>query len=451
MSVDSPSSHPSEPERDPISFPTVDDEIDDDEAESSFKEFMDWMRFLAQHKGQRGRLLDLLGVATESLKGLMGLEEAPSHPDTYASAAAKAIHPTRPRPAQTAQRSAPAKPRLRHIQNAVNRFERLSEELPGVPRKAVLGIVARSNLQQASHPLPTAPQPRKKPACLVKGIRANTLAARLPEGAATPVSLPALLQAVNKRLIDDELTGRVKELLLGVRRHITIVFDRVVDDDVSKIALREVLRGFKASEEAAQVLERPTHSILKFNAVPTVTHDGQPITAAIAATCLARHKDWKDVQILSPPEFIFPKNNPASTHATLRVKVKDTLKAHTAKKLLETSVSFVGVVRRCLPWTVSQTARQCATCLKWGHSAYVCRSQEPRCDQCAGNHLTAYHRHHASSCKDSSCTHYGIRCANCDQQHHASSMVCPFFHARSSPGRLQELQKMRVERLRRRR
>jgi hypothetical protein len=448
MSVDSPRSPTPTPEDDPISFPTVEDELDDDEAAASFKEFLDWMRYLAQHKGQRGRLLSLLGEAKESLKGLMGLEETPSHPATYASAAAAAIHTPGPRKAQTAPRPAKAKPRLTHIQNAVNRFERLSEELPGVPRKAVLGLVARSNLQLASPPPQDAPRSRRKPSCLVKGIRANTVAVRLPEGATAPTSIPALIQAVNKRLIDDKLAGRVKELLIGVRRHITIVFDRVVDDEVSKIALREALRGFKTGDDEATVLDRPTHSILKFNAVPTITHDGQKVTAAVAAACLQRHPVWKDVKPIGPPEFIFLKNNPSASHATLRIKVQDTQKASVATKLLETTVTFVGVARRCLPWSVSQTARQCSSCLRWGHSAYVCRAREPHCDQCAGNHLTAYHRHHAANCKDASCGHFNIRCTNCSQQHHASSMACPFFQARSSPGKLQELQKQRLERQR---
>jgi hypothetical protein len=224
----------------------------------------------------------------------------------------------------------------------------------------------------------------------------------------------------------------------------------VVEDTTSKTALAEVLKGFKTKEQDAHILDRPTHSLLKFNAVPTITPDGQPVTAAMAATCLSRHPVWKEAVPLEAPMFVFPKNDPAATFATLRVKVKDSLQATTAKKLLETSVSFVGVVRRCLPWTVSPTARQCSTCLKWGHTAYVCRSRSPTCDQCAGPHLTAFHRQHAGSCRDPHCSHFGILCANCNQQHHASSVSCPFFKARSQPGQLQELQKQRVQRLRRR-
>src|ERR1700760_5097426 len=85
-------------------------------------------------------------------------------------------------------------------------------------------------------------------------------------------------------------------------------------------------------------------------------------------------------------------------------------------------------------------------CLKWGHTAYVCKARFPACDQCAGPHLSSLHDQHVLSCKEKHCSHYGITCANCDGSHHASSMTCPFFKARSSPGELSKLQKARVER-----
>src|SRR6266704_1908892 len=173
--------------------------------------------------------------------------------------------------------------------------------------------------------------------------------------------------------------------------------------------------------EAAHVLERLTYSILKFSAVPTVTPDGRPVTAEMAATCLQHHPDWKNALPLEAPRFVFNKASPDPLHATLQVKVKDTQKASVAMKLLGTSVSFIGITRRCQPWTVSPTARQCLTCLKWGHTAYVCHSRTPQCDQCSGSHHTALHGQHVSTCKDQQCPHYSIMCANCNQQHHASS------------------------------
>ena len=63
----------SSPVPDPLTFTTVEDALDDHEAESSFKQLLDWMRYLAQHKEQRGRLLDLMSIAAASLRDLTGL------------------------------------------------------------------------------------------------------------------------------------------------------------------------------------------------------------------------------------------------------------------------------------------------------------------------------------------------------------------------------------------
>ena len=248
------------------------------------------------------------------------------------------------------------------------------------------------------------------------------------------------------------MDGKVTEILQGVRRHVTIVFDKVVDDATSQVALRQVLARFHTTREEAHILERPTHLILKFTTVPTVCPDGRQVSEAMAATCLMRHPQWKELGyegLVGLPRFVIAKTNPAAHCATLQVKIKDTQKASWAKKLLETTVAFIGVTRRCQPWTVSPTARQCSTCLKWGHTAYVCRARAPQCVSCAGPHLSSYHRTHVAGCEDLTCAHYQIKCANCNDSHEASSTSCPFFKARSSPGQLQKLQKARVERLRR--
>ena len=113
------------------------------------------------------------------------------------------------------------------------------------------------------------------------------------------------------------------------------------------------------------------------------------------------------------------------------------------KKLLNTSVAFVGAVRRCQPWTVLKLARQCSTCLRWGHSAYVCRSTTPTCIRCAGDHPTTLHSLHATQCRTQRCTHTSIKCINCHQAHLATDAQCPFFLARSSPQKLLQLQAQR--------
>src|ERR1700759_2982127 len=101
----------------------------------------------------------------------------------------------------------------RSIQNAVNRYERLSRELPGAPKDTLLRIVARSDLSSAVPPLPASPAPRKKPRCLVKGIHANSIAVRLPPDARFPPSLPTLTTEVNKALKRAGSTTVVKDIL----------------------------------------------------------------------------------------------------------------------------------------------------------------------------------------------------------------------------------------------
>ena len=292
---------------DSLAFASVEEDMDDEEAESSFKELLDWIRYLAQHQGQRGRLIDLFTVATSSLRDLSGIPEL-EKPASYAAAAAtSAPRPTGPKRGNNAPT---AKQSKRQIQNAVNRYERVSKELPGAPKATLLNIVARSDLKTAVPPLPAPTKPRKRPACLVKGIRANTIATRLPHEAIYPASIPALITSVNAFLKKENTDVQVKEILQGVRRHITVVFDKATDDKTSQLALREVLKGFKTTPSAAHVLERKTYSILKFNAVPTITNDGRPVTAELAAACLSKHPDWKKARPLEAPRFIHNKANP---------------------------------------------------------------------------------------------------------------------------------------------
>ena len=270
----------SSPAPDPLAFTTVEDALDDDEAESSYNQLLDWMRYIAQHKEQRGRLLDLMSIAAASLRDLTGLGEE-RQPASYASVAATSAPPKPRQP----KKATPA-PTTKHIQHAITRYERVSRELPGASRDTLLKVVASSNLKAAPAPIPEAPKPRKRPSCLVKGIRANTIATCLPEGATIPPSIPAVISAVNAELKSLQLDGRVTEILQGVHRHITIIFNHVVDDATSQAALRSALAQFNTKKEDIHILGRTTHSILKFTAVPTVAPDGRQVTVEMAASCL---------------------------------------------------------------------------------------------------------------------------------------------------------------------
>src|SRR6201994_4716523 len=128
--------------------------------------------------------------------------------------------------------------------------------------KTVLNIVSRSALRPAVPPLPAPPAPRKRPACLVKGIRANTIATRPPPEAVYPASIPALITTVNATLKKSaDVNVQIKEILQGVRHHITVVFDKTAEEEESRAALSEVLKGFKTTNDASHVLERETYSI----------------------------------------------------------------------------------------------------------------------------------------------------------------------------------------------
>ena len=85
MDTDSGSS----PAPDPLAFTTIEDALNNDEVELSFKELLNWMLYLAQHKEQRACLLNLMSIAAASLQDLSGLGEEHHSPwtlDRYGSA-----------------------------------------------------------------------------------------------------------------------------------------------------------------------------------------------------------------------------------------------------------------------------------------------------------------------------------------------------------------------------
>src|ERR1700759_1873330 len=81
-----------EPDNDNLAFTTVDDDIDESEANDSFNELASWIRYLAQYKGQRGRLTSLFDEATSSLRALSG-DSGRVKPASYAAAAATSAAP----------------------------------------------------------------------------------------------------------------------------------------------------------------------------------------------------------------------------------------------------------------------------------------------------------------------------------------------------------------------
>ena len=70
------------------------------------------------------------------------------------------------------------------------------------------------------------------------------------------------------------LEGRIKGIHLGIHRHLHLVFEQTMDEPTRTAALNYILGRFNASPADTVKLERATHSILKFTAVPTVANDG---------------------------------------------------------------------------------------------------------------------------------------------------------------------------------
>src|SRR5580700_1322681 len=126
------------------------------------------------------------------------------------------------------------------------------------------------------------------------------------------------------------------------------------------------------------------------------------------------------------------------------VEVSDDRSASNAKRLLQTDVTFHSVPRRCKPWSVSPSAKQCGICLRWGHSSHHCSSKSAWCTACAGNHESSTH----AAAADADPRYRIIKCANCHGEHWATARTCPFYKARFNPTELAKLQKSRIERVR---
>src|SRR6266704_196120 len=212
-------------DEEPSSFtiPSVEGALQEDEVESSFKELQDWTRYIAQHQEQRQRLLSFTVQVADSLKALLGGAEE-GKPTTYAAAAATSA----PRPRNP--KKAGAAPTTKLIQHAITCYERASKELPGAPRDTLLKVVTSSNLNTAPTPLQDAARPKKRPSCLVQGIRTNTVAVRLPDGAKVPPSLPAIAADVNVNLKRMGFDEHIKEIQYGIRCHLNLVFDQTVSE-----------------------------------------------------------------------------------------------------------------------------------------------------------------------------------------------------------------------------
>jgi hypothetical protein len=261
----------------------------------------------------------------------------------------------------------------------------------------------------------------------------------LPETFDHPVPFHALEDEINKAMTSAGHACQIKEISPGLRRHIAFRFDAPLSQEMRALAKDIVCRRLALHKDSTTTVERPTISTLKFSNVPLYLPTGRDFTVEHAKSSIRANPSWKEVEMAEEPRFVLPKGATDPIAATLLVKVKDVRKASVARSLLFTSVTFAGAVRRCREWTNSPVARQCSTCLAWGHTAFNCRSPQARCNMCAGIHSSMLHEVHVSKCTTPGCKHAQTLCLNCGGGHVSSSVACPFFKARSSPEQLQKL------------
>ncbi|KAF8647878.1 hypothetical protein AX14_008837 [Amanita brunnescens Koide BX004] len=226
-----------------------------------------------------------------------------------------------------------------------------------------------------------------------------------------------------------------------LRGDIILTFSQVLDSDDHEVLVKKFK---KAHSVDVQVLNRGTTSLLKFPLVPTRHPDGSAVTSEWLHETIARHPKWRDVEFVQSPRFIVPAGKTIGYTATVFAEVADDRGASIAKRLLQTDVLFHTVPRRCKPWAVSTSVKQCGICLRWGHSTHHCSSKSAWCVACAGNHESSTH---AAAAKAEPRFDI-IKCANCHGEHWATARTCPFYKARFNKAELASLQKHRLERVR---
>ncbi len=199
-----------------------------------------------------------------------------------------------------------------------------------------------------------------------------------------------------------------------------------------------------ANEDTSEVLNRKPITLLKFPAVATYNLDGSNKTEDDLINDIRSHEKWVNVVFSMKPKFITPRGQSLGASAVVLIGVEDDDSGSVGKRLENTLVQFSCGARRCLRWIVANGARQCSTCLRWGHPAYHCRSQKATCAICGEEHNTSTHVIHCATCKSGSrCI---PQCVNCGGAHEASAVACPFYLSRFDDAKIRQLQKLAQER-----
>jgi hypothetical protein len=332
-----------------------------------------------------------------------------------------------PRPPRSPTRPPPRAPRPPPARAATS-----------APRQSYAKAAASATAAPAVAPIaPKAPAPPSKTAalrksCIRQGTKATKVIVRFPD--------PSKQPSVNQ-LWGTLAAFKPTDIACTLRGDFVLTFSQVLDSDDHAVLAKKLKKVYAVD---VQVLNRGTTSLLKFPIVPTRHPDGSAVTNEWLFKTISGHPKWQNVEFIQKPRFIVQAGKNIGLTATVFVEVADDRSASTAKRLLQTDVSFHAVPRRCRPWSVSVAAKQCGICLRWGHSTHNCSAKSAWCNVCAGNHESSTH---SAVAKDDPKFRV-IKCVNCLGEHGATTRICPFYRARFNPQELSKLQKARIERVR---
>ena len=217
-------------------------------------------------------------------------------------------------------------------------------------------------------------------------------------------------------------------------------------DDAMKESLKKGVGTFSSDQDDDQVaiLNKLPTTLLKFMAISTVNPNGSPTSGADLMNDISAHPAWRDVRITEGPKFVAPRGKEIGMSAVVLIGVEDDMHGLMGKRLTNTLINFRCGPRTCQCWIVARGARQCTTCFKWGHAAFVCHSNTAVCSRCGGGHTLSTHLSQCASCKGGQgCT---PKCSNCGGDHSATAFNCPFYKARFDDGAIRELHLQQRER-----
>jgi hypothetical protein len=207
--------------------------------------------------------------------------------------------------------------------------------------------------------------------------------------------------------------------------------------DNAKAALTSVLTTL--SDIPVTVLNRPPTTTLKFVVVPRRNEDGSSASKYDLINDLEGHPSWKDITFIDSPKFLRPDAQEDS--GIVIITVEDKPDGSVGRALMNTAVYFSGGLRQCRRWVQRDEVRFCTTCQRWGHGAFLCRTNMIVCNKCSGNHSYKNHERHCTTCAKGPGHICSPKCINCSGPHFANSKDCPFYANRFNYMKIQALQK----------